>query len=137
MAILTKGIFGPVSGRIGNLVFCICVNGTNYVRTRPNKTKKPPTAAQIIQRKKFALAANFLNPIKDIIKIGYHKTYRKKGSGPMSLAMSAMLRFGIIADEKGPRIDFPNVQLSAGGLQSLMQLKMKMMGSNIIMVEWM
>lgn len=38
MAIMTKGIMGPVSGRIGSLVFCICSNGTNYVRSLPRKS---------------------------------------------------------------------------------------------------
>jgi hypothetical protein len=134
MAILTKGIFGPISGKLGNLVFCICVNGTNYVRTRPNKTKKPPSMAQLAHRKKFGIASKFLHPLNDILKKGFKAT--KKGTTPMGLAMGAMLSSGIIGDGPDFRIDFPRVQLSRGSLLPLLDLNIKQMGRNVIMLEW-
>jgi hypothetical protein len=136
MAILTKGIFGPISGKLGNLVFCICVNGTNYVRTRSNKTKKLPSRAQMTQRAKFGMAAKFLTPLKEIIKKGFQKAYLYKSTNTMSLAMREMLNTGMIVDDNGPRIDFPNVKLSSGSLQPLLGVEMKQVRSNVIMVEW-
>jgi hypothetical protein len=78
MAILTKGIFGPITGRLGNLVFCICSDGTNYVRTRPNKTKKAPTIAQLAQRKKFGMAAQFLHPLKGVLEKVFKRQIEKR-----------------------------------------------------------
>lgn len=135
MAILTKGIFGPITGSLGNLVFCICVNGTNYVRTKPNKTKKPPSMAQTAQRKRFAIAAKFLNPLKDILNKGFHKN-RKKGTSAMSVAMGAMLGSDIIGDAPDFPIDFSRVELSRGSLQHTPGLRMKVAGRDIVMLEW-
>jgi hypothetical protein len=54
----------------------------------------------------------------------------------MSLAMSAMLKSGIIGDFPDFRIDFPRVQLGSGNLQPLSTLKVNRMGNNIIMLDW-
>ena len=59
MAILTEGVSGPVTGRVGNLIF-YQVKGQNRVRSLPRLTKRKPTPEQAAQRAKFKLMQDWL-----------------------------------------------------------------------------
>lgn len=77
MGIYVKGLLGAFSGRVGNIV------GSNwrsidYLRSLPKPSKKPATANQIAHRAKFALAIEFLSPLREIISIGFNDLGNKK-----------------------------------------------------------
>lgn len=74
MATQKHGANGPLSGKIGNLVYCQW-KGINYVRSRPrvNKRKKA-TAAQQKARSRFAFMQQALSPIVPFLRMGY-KSY--------------------------------------------------------------
>src|SRR5690554_5501278 len=104
MAIMMKGIMGPVSGRVGSLVVCICSNGTNYVRSIPRKSTKAPSLAQVVHRSKFGFATRFLNQYADLAKIGFSK---EKRMTPRNRAMKELMDKGIAGTYPDWQIDYP------------------------------
>jgi hypothetical protein len=123
MAVLTKGVFGPISGRLGYLVFCVGANGSNYIRTLPRKVNKAPTDAQLAQRTKCGLCVRFLSPMKEILKKGFHKRHSQR-LDPWNLAVKSMLSYGIKGEYPNFEIDFPKIQLSTNNLQQLTGLEL-------------
>lgn len=74
---IQRGLFGPISGKIGDRVYAT-VNGVTYVRSLPRKTTIPATEKQLIQRAKFGLVSSFLHPIGWILNSSYKVINRKK-----------------------------------------------------------
>lgn len=70
MGILKNGLFGPISGKVGNTVGSSW-RGIHYVRSLSEKTKKEPSAKQLAARARFAAVNRFLRPFKDVIERGY------------------------------------------------------------------
>lgn len=70
MGILKNGLFGPISGKVGNTVGSSW-RGIHYVRSLSKKTKKEPSAKQLAARARFAAVNRFLLPFKDVIERGY------------------------------------------------------------------
>lgn len=133
MAIVRKGIMGPVSGRVGSLVFCICANGTNYVRSLPRKSTKAPTLAQVVQRSKFGFATQFLNKFKDLTAIGF---LPEKRMTARNRAMKELLGKGIAGAYPDWQIDFPKVVLSKGSTPSLSALEMVFVKRKEVLLRW-
>lgn len=90
MAIYTKGIMGTFSGRVGNVIGSSW-NSIYYLRSIPKPSTKPATAKQIAHRAKFAMVMSFLNPVRDIIKLGYYQEGVKKMS-PFNRASQSLLK---------------------------------------------
>ena len=85
MAKLVNGLFGRISGKVGKVVFAE-YRGQTIARSVPRKSNKEPSIAQLIQREKFKVVAEFLKPLKRMID-----PYFGKPSGVKSrynLAMS-------------------------------------------------
>jgi hypothetical protein len=133
MAIITKGIMGPVSGRVGSLVFCICPSGTNYVRSLPRKSSKAPSTAQVVQRSKFGFATRFLNKYSDLAKIGFPEGKRMT---PRNRAMKELLGKGIAGAYPDWQIDYPKVVLSKGSTPTLSALEMVYAKPNEVLLRW-
>src|SRR5690606_714314 len=77
MAIYAKGPLGSFSGKLGNIV------GSNwrsidYLRSLPRPSKKAATEKQLAQRSKFALAIDFLSPLRSFIDMGYNDSNQQK-----------------------------------------------------------
>ena len=133
MAIITQGILGPVSGRVGNLIFYICSNGKNYVRSRPRKSTKAPSLAQESQRSKFKFAIQFLKKIKDLIPIGFSE---EKRMTPRNIATKELLTKGITGKYPNWQIDYPNLVLSKGTTPMLPALEMVFEKRNEVRLVW-
>lgn len=69
MATYKNGINGAFSGKVGSVVGATC-RGITYFRSLP-ETTNAPTDKQINQRLKFALVMGWLQPLLNIINIGY------------------------------------------------------------------
>lgn len=133
MAIMTKGIMGPVSGRVGSLVFCICSNGTNYVRSLPRKSTKAPSLAQVVQRSKFGFATRFLNQHADLARIGFPN---EKRMTPRNRAMKELLGKGIAGAYPDWQIDYPKVVLSKGSTPPLSALERVFVKRDEVRLRW-
>lgn len=113
MALLHTGIMGPVSGKIGNLVYYIS-HGKNFVRRAPGKSKKLPTLKQKVQRAKFGEAMRFISPIAKLINESY-KSINRRHTGT-NILVKEILRNAIMGKYPHYFIDYPRVSILRGKL---------------------
>ncbi len=119
MAIYVKGALGSFSGKLGNIV------GSNwrsidYLRSLPKPSKKAATAKQIAHRAKFALVADFLNPLRGFINMGYNDPKQQKMTA-FNRATSHLLT-KIEGQYPDFIIPYDEVKLSKGSLKSIAPL---------------
>jgi hypothetical protein len=108
-----KGILGAFSGLVGSVVGATW-NGIDVMRSRPKKSSKPPTLAQMKQRDTFALMRGFSREVSDIIRIGF-QAYRV-GQTPDNAAFSLNIENAVTGVYPSISIDYPEFVLSKGNL---------------------
>lgn len=108
-----KGILGSFSGLVGSVVGATW-NGIDVMRSRPRKSSKPPTLAQMKQRDTFALMRGFSREVSDIIRIGF-QAYRV-GQTPDSAAFGLNIENAVTGVYPSISIDYPEFVLSRGNL---------------------
>ncbi|PPL00227.1 DUF6266 family protein [Parapedobacter indicus] len=115
MAILTDGVNGPVTGRLGNVIF-YQVKGQNRARSLPRipKRGRKPSPEQVMQRSKFRLMQQWLKPMKRIVRIGFGRFEPPKTGH--NVAMSYNMRHAIVETENGFSVDPQAIRFSAGPL---------------------
>ncbi len=113
MGVINQGILGGVSGKVGNVVGGNW-KGIDYLRIMPASIANPQTPAQMDQRSKFITVINFLQPVKDFIKVGF-KNYAVKMT-QFNSAMSYNLKNAITGEYPDYAIDYDNALLSRGSL---------------------
>jgi hypothetical protein len=116
MAIYVKGALGSFSGKLGNIV------GSNwrsidYLRSLPRPSKKAATAMQISHRAKFALVAEFLNPLRSFINMGFNDSQQRKMTA-FNRASSHLLT-KIVGEYPDLIIPYNDVILSKGSLKGI------------------
>ena len=100
MAKLINGIWGAISGKLGNLV-AITRKGVTYLRTLAKPNNKPPSAKQIAQRAQFKFVHQFLFPFTPWITVGFHNPESVRT--PLNSALS--LNYGRIVKGSYPSFD--------------------------------
>lgn len=117
MAILTEGVNGPVTGRLGNVVF-YRVKGQNRARSLPRvtKRKRKPSPEQAAQRSKFKLIQQWLRPVKRLVRLGFGNDASPKTGH--NVAMSYNMRHAIIDNDGEFSVDPAAFRFSAGPLTS-------------------
>jgi hypothetical protein len=108
-----KGILGSFSGLVGSVVGATW-NGIDVMRSRPKKSTKPPTAAQMKQRDTFALMTEFSGQVTDIIKIGFQAYHQ--GKTPYNAAFGLNIENAVTGVYPLIAIDYPEFVLSKGNL---------------------
>lgn len=115
MARIGKGILGGVSGKVGNVVGGNW-KGIDYLRILPASVANPKTPKQMDQRTKFMKVISFLQPLTDVIRIGF-KAYATKMTA-FNAAMSYNFKHSITGSYPDYAIDFSKALLSRGNLSS-------------------
>lgn len=133
MARYKNGLNGTFSGKIGNVVAAKC-RGVDYVRSLPERIVKPPTAAQLNQRKVFAVVMAWLKPLLPLINIGYKQVKTTKTA--MNAAVSYHLKFAIIGAGADFRIDFKKAVFSRGDLMVSWVVEVLCAGKALLQVKW-
>ena len=133
MAKLYNGINGPVSGRIGDLIFS-SNKGVAYVKRAPKPSFKKPSDKQEIQREKFGMAMRFLSPLGRILNESYRKI-NPKASG-LNCATKQILAEAITGESPDLKIDFSKVSLIRGSLASPRLEMVYMEESNELLMSW-
>jgi hypothetical protein len=110
MGKISQGILGGVSGKVGNVVGGSW-KGIDYLRILPASVANPRTPAQMDQRSKFITVINFLQPIKDFIRVGF-KNYAVKMT-QFNSAMSYNVKNAIAGTYPDYTIDYPKRSLAA------------------------
>ncbi|QXU41184.1 DUF6266 family protein [Pedobacter sp. D749] len=131
MATYSKGANGAFSGKVGSVI------GSNwrsidYLRGLPKKSSKPSTEPQLAQRAKFALAALYLSPIKDILNIGFKDKQLNKITG-YNAAVKIFLNQAVSGSYPDFVIDFSQVVVSRGSLSVFHGLNASLQGADLVL----
>src|SRR5690554_8159341 len=103
MGVISQGILGGVSGKVGNVVGGSW-KGIDYIRIKPSSVANPRTEGQVNQRNKFTITLEYLQATSDFIKIGY-KSFAVKKTG-FNAAMSYVLNNAVGGVAPNFTIDF-------------------------------
>lgn len=115
MAKLPNGILGPASGSIGPVI-CYNYRGKECMRSRPKKSKRKATPAQLKQQKKFKLLHAFLSPLSQTTDLYFgHKSGTRSRT---NMALSHHLLHAISENDNNVAIDYAQVVIAKGYLPS-------------------
>ena len=111
MGSITKGILGPVRGKVGTVVGSSW-NGIEYIRAYVATRTSATSPAQETQQAKFALVNSFVKSMKPFLEISY-KAAAKKMTGA-NAATSQIFRNAVTGIYPNFTINYPMVKVSAG-----------------------
>jgi len=117
MGKISQGILGGFSGKVGNVIGGNW-KGIDYMRIKPANVANPQTEGQVDQRSKFSTVLQFLQPMKDFIKVGF-KNYAIKMT-QFNNAMSYNLKNAVIGSYPNYSIDYANALISRGSLAGVL-----------------
>ncbi|WP_316837267.1 DUF6266 family protein [Pedobacter nutrimenti] len=135
MAKIFKGIFGPVSGKIGSVVGATWKN-IPYLRSLPRKKKKKTarTPAQIANQQKFKFVTEWLVPFYPYISNGFR--HLAQGRTEINAAFSLNYKSAVGGVYPDLSISYPHVFLSKGDLPGLMEAEVSLLGTDSIHLSW-
>jgi|TARA_R110000850_G_scaffold254614_1_gene380195 hypothetical protein len=133
MAIFTRGILGPFSGKVGAIVGATW-KGKSVLRSAPKKSTKPPSALQLLSRKEFQVTERFLNPLSAWIDMSYSidpPDMTKRNLAPSYHKKHALLITGDMV-----AIDYPKALVSMGELRAIDVTAASITGENALALSW-
>ena len=133
MGRLKNGINGPFKGKIGTVVG-INWRGEEIVRSAPGLWTKPPTPAQLKQRKVMAMISSWLKPLKELILIGYQVYSGKKT--PMNMAISFTMKEALKVEDGVKTIDYPKAVFSRGELIISWIIEILTLVDALVHIKW-
>jgi hypothetical protein len=137
MAKLPKGILGPISGKIGNVVGASC-HGVAYVRSAPKKKKKKKkkmkSRAQLANEARFKFVNRWMVPFHPFILLGFQNLPVEKPA--ISTAFGLNYRQAVIGSYPDFEIDFSKVVLSVGDLPGLDRPVIGFKAANEVELTW-
>lgn len=133
MGTISKGILGGVSGKVGNVVGANW-KGIDYLRIKPAAVSNPNTDLQSAQRLKFSLLLKLLQPVGELIRIGF-KAYAIKMSA-FNAAFSYNYREAVSGSFPSYAIDYSKVLLSRGNLPGAVNAACMSSESGKVKLTW-
>jgi len=133
MAIISQGILGGVSGKIGNVVGGSW-KGIDYLRILPASVANPKTPAQMDQRSKFVTVIRFLQPMVDFLRVGF-KLYAIKMT-QFNNAMSYNLHNAITGAYPDYTIDYAKALVSRGSLTGASGASVASLSATSMALSW-
>lgn len=127
------GPSGPVSGKVGNLVY-YTVNGEGFVRHTPGKRTGKKTKKEKNNTSGFTKAQAFLTPLKDLLKVGY-KDYGTKTGGYRG-ALSYALKNAVRGEFPDRYIDPALVRVCGGDLHFPLNTEIVLEAGNELRFNW-
>ena len=117
MAYIPFGILGDFSGKIGNIVGCICKNRSSYIRTRPMVYHDAKTAEQLRNRATMKTVMAFMSKAKVFAKC----TFAQAAVGMTTTNVATKLNYHKVTVEgvEEVRMDYRRVRLSVGKMMVL------------------
>lgn len=133
MGRISKGVLGGFSGKIGNVVGGSW-KGIDYMRIKPSSVANPRTIGQVDQRTKFTAALQFLQPLKDFVRVGF-KNFANKMT-EFNSAMSYTLGNAITGISPDFLVDYSSALLSRGSLPSALNPSATSTVAGAVEVTW-
>lgn len=113
MARLINGVNGPFVGKVGSIIG-YTVNGEGFIKGLYKKRTKKPTEGEVLNRKKFAAAQAWLQPVTDFVRVGF-KGYNERFQGFVA-AKSWLMKNCMKVVDGEIQIDPALVKISSGNL---------------------
>ena len=117
MGIISQGILGGFSGKVGNIIGATW-KGISYIRIKPVSVANPRTEGQVNQRNKFSATLAFLQPSLAFFKVGY-KFYANKMSA-FNAAMSYVIQNAMTGTAPNFTVDYATALVSRGKLEGVL-----------------
>jgi len=114
MGTIRNGGNGAFSGKAGSFIGSSW-RDINYMRGIPKISKKPKTLKQLEQQAKFAAAVKFIQPVKDLLNVGFGGQKSGRASG-YNLALKHVLENAISGNYPDLSIDYSKAQFAKGSL---------------------
>lgn len=133
MGKISQGILGGFRGKVGNVIGGNW-KGIDYMRVKPASVANPQTDGQMDQRSRFNTVLRFLQPMKDVIKIGY-KSYAVKMT-EFNSAMSYHLKNALTGDYPNFTVDYSAALLAKGTLLPALNGAAESTVANSIAFNW-
>lgn len=134
MAISNENFMGKASGKLGNLII-YQRNGKICFRSKPKKTKIPPSDRQIYQRKAFAKASSFLAPIRAELEFGFLGIPGDR-SKRFGKAQSLAVKKATLSDNGEPILHPERILTSVGDLMPPEECNLVWQNSNTLLLTW-
>ncbi|WP_111672708.1 DUF6266 family protein [Algoriphagus litoralis] len=134
MAISIENFMGKASGKLGNLII-YQRNGKICFRSKPKKTKVPPSGRQIYQRKAFAQASSFLAPIRLDLDFGFSGIKGDK-SKRYGKAQSLAVKKATLSENGEPVLHPEMIQTSFGDLLGPEDCNLVWQNYNTLLLTW-
>lgn len=120
MGKINQGILGGFRGKVGNVIGGNW-KGIDYMRVKPSSVANPKTEGQVDQRSKFSTVLQFLQPLKDFVKVGYNNYAVKMTQ--FNSAMSYILKNAVTGSYPDFKIDYSSALVSRGALSGGLNAK--------------
>lgn len=133
MGVINQGILGGFSGKVGNVIGGSW-KGIDYMRVKPANVANPQTEGQVNQRTKFTTVLQFLQPMKDFVKVGF-KAYAVKQT-EFNAAMSYNLKNGVTGIAPNFTIDYASARLSRGSLAGALNPQLDVATQGQVTISW-
>lgn len=120
MAIISNGILGSFSGKVGSVVGGSW-RGIQYIRSLPKKIKRVPSEKMLNQQAKFSLVMSFVNPLRDFLKENYEDE-KIKHMTSANLLSSHILRNAVQGNLPEIKLDYSKIIISKGTVEQIIGL---------------
>jgi len=114
MGKIKSGILGGVKGKIGNVVGSSW-KGIDYLKTLPASYSDAKTETQVNNRSKFLTVVRFLQPLTEVLRVGYKSLAVKKSA--FNAATSYHYKNAIMGEYPDVSMDYSKVMMSKGNLR--------------------
>lgn len=128
-----QGIYGPYSGRVGNVIGSFW-KGRSIMRIRAASFTDANTIAQQTQRLKWKIVAAFLSANEKLIKLGFAAT--DASITPYNSALKYNIREAITGTFPSLALDYEKVKLSVGDLLGLNSAVVSAATPGTVKVDW-
>ncbi|WP_140936976.1 DUF6266 family protein [Sphingobacterium lumbrici] len=132
MAIQKDGPNGAFVGKVGS-VFGYILNGQNIIRSPRKHRTREPSEAELLNREKMKVMANFLGPIYPVLRYGY-KEIAPKGSrvGAVQLAQSHVRKDCMeLNEQQKPFVNPEKVLVFRGSLEPPRECEVQQEGNSL------
>jgi len=134
MAKINKGIFGPLTGKIGNFIASTWL-GIPYLKKAPVKDKNPKrSTAQIANSQKFGYVSQWLVPFHPFITVGFSTLAIRKTA--ISAALSSIYNSVFTGAMPDMKIDYSKMEISKGTLRGLSNVSIICLENNTMNIKW-
>lgn len=133
MAKLLKGLFGPISGKVGNMVF-VTRNGKSYVQSMPQPSHRKPTERQLEQRTRFGMVMGFATLFKTMVQVTLKS--RKPVLTGMNVMVKDILQHAVTGEYPSQQIEYSKVRFTKGYVAGAYHPEVYLAGKEILKLYW-